>query len=699
MVKTVSRRAFIKALSVSAGLSLIPGGLASLALAMPSNMAVEAIRKSLAGDFMTGGDLAKRSGDAAAVKFVELLYLRDHGPEAGYARIMAFLNAAPHWPLSDTLMKRAEQALYENHEPVAVVATHFEDREPVTPFGALALSRTAFAKGDAAEGKTWLRQAWVDPTVDAALEAKITSEFGGKLSNEDHKARLWRLIYAQQAGAAQQQARKYLGADYQNAAKVAESLIQFNGGAERKFNELPAAMRNELAMLYVLARFYRKNEDFSKARIILASVPGDAAALGDASAWFEERRTIVRRSVGPLNAAHWKTAYAIAKNHAVASGDFAIEGEFLAGWVALRYLKQPDMALPHFLKLQKLAVTGTDKARALYWIGRTHQATGNGSLAKAAFLKASDYTTIYYGQLAREEIGQGKEPTEIEPGSSSNAAQARVEQDEVVRALRLMSQAGTKNQLNIFMWSLANRFDSIDDLNAVANIVQNIGGTSWALRLAKAAGLRGIDIDSWSYPIYGLPNWAQVGKPIEKSLVFALSRQESEFDPNAGSTVGAQGLMQLMPGTARIVARQYGIGFSAGRLHDAAYNVKLGAAHLADLVDSMSGSYVLTLVGYNAGPRRSREWVEAFGDPRAGQVDPVDWVECIPFNETRQYVQKVMQNLHVYRSRLAPETVRPLSADLKRGTPDNLNVASTRKLASADECHRPSLAGLAGTCP
>jgi soluble lytic murein transglycosylase len=199
-----------------------------------------------------------------------------------------------------------------------------------------------------------------------------------------------------------------------------------------------------------------------------------------------------------------------------------------------------------------------------------------------------------------------------------------------------------------------------------------------SLKLAKAASQLKVDIDSWSYPVRGLPEWKQIGKPVERALVFGLSRQESEFNPQAGSKVGAQGLMQLMPGTARIIARQYRIPYVQAKLKgDPAYNVKLGAAHLADLVEDFGGSYVLTLVAYNAGPRRAREWVEEFGDPRAAQVDPIDWVECIPFQETRQYVQKVLQNVHIYRSRLAPQTVRPMTADLKRGAPGTINVAST----------------------
>ncbi len=451
-------------------------------------------------------------------------------------------------------------------------------------------------------------------------------------------------------------------------------------------------------MQYVLARHYRRTERFDKARAILASVPADPSAMGNPEAWFEERRTAVRRSVGPLQHENWKMAYIIAKNHGLQSGDFAIEGEFLAGWVALRYLGNPQMALPHFIKVQKLADTGTERARAAYWIGRSQKALGNVAPARASFHTASKHSTVYYGQLAREEIGLGKMPEEISPAGSSDAAKAHIEQDEVVRAFRLMSRAGGKPKLGMFMASLSKRFDTDDELNAVASVMQEEGGTPTSLRFAKSAAQQGHDLDTWAYPIMGLPNWAQIGKPVEKSLVFALSRQESEFDPNAGSSVGAQGLMQLMPGTARLVAKQYNIGFSAGKLRDADYNVKLGAAHLADLVDDLNGSYVLTFVAYNAGPKRARDWLSYFGDPRGGQVDPVDWVECIPFNETRQYVQKVMQNLHVYRSRLAPNTVRPMSADLKRGTPDDVNVASTAAVSPAGDCKGNSVKSLIATC-
>ncbi len=683
MNKFVSRRRFLQSISGFAVAGLAPSTFVQLAQAMPSDLAADSVRKALAGDFAAAGNLAKQSGDQAAIKFVELLYLRDHGPEAGYARIMAFFDAAPNWPLTETLLKRAEKALYDNKELAPIIAAHFQNRNALTAYGLLVQARQSYVQGDVSQGKEKLRAAWGDPQVDAALEQKIRDEFSGKLTNDDHKYRFSRLIYAQEANAAIRQARNYLSGEFQKAAGVAQGLINFRSGADKQYAALPSTMRSQLALQYVLARYYRKFGDFDKARGILVSVPADAATMGDAAAWFEERRTTVRRSIGPLQSAHWKAAYQIARNHGLASGDLAVDGEFLAGWVALRYLSKPEQALVHFLKLQKLAQNGTDRARASYWIGRTHKAGENVAAARLAFQAAATQSTLYYGQLAREELGRGRIVENVSGGTSTAAAKSRVEQDEVVRALRIVSKVGAKTQLPIFMMALATRFQMRDDLNAVAEIVQDAGGTTMALRFAKAASMKGHDIEAWAYPIYGLPSWAALGKPVEKALVFALSRQESEFDPNAGSSVGAQGLMQLMPGTARIIARQYHVGYSAARLKEASYNVQLGSAHLADLVGNLNGSYILTLVAYNAGPRRAQEWVAYYGDPRGGQVDPVDWVESIPFNETRQYVQKVMQNLHVYRSRLAPSTVAPMTADLKRGTPQNVSVASTSPATSA----------------
>jgi soluble lytic murein transglycosylase len=692
----LSRRLVLKGLLSASALAVVP--FVSPALAGPSGLAVQAIQLAVRGDFQGGGQLAAQSGDQAAIKLVELLYLKDHGAQAGYSRIAAFLEAAPKWPLTETMLKRAEQALYEDAQDTRTALAFFSGKRPATPQGMLALARALYAAGDSTQARVWLREAWNNIDIDASLEKRVLAEFGNQLSQADHKSRMWKLVYAQEGNGAIRNSKRLSG-EYQAAANVAQLLLRGAAGADNRYGGLPASMRNESAMKLVLARFYRRQEKFDSARNIIMSVQGSSGVAANAEAWWGERRIIARRSVGPNHQAHWAAAYKMSAGHGVESGDSAIEGEFIAGWVALRYLGKPDVAMRHFTNLKNLAATRTDSARADYWLGRTRAAMGDKAGARGAYQAAAQHSTVFYGQLSREQLGQGNIPEPINGGAASPAAQAHVEQDEVMRAFRLMSKAGTKNQLNIFLWSLANRFKTADELNAVAAIVQNVAGTSWSLRLAKGASQRGVDIDSWAYPVRGLPNWAQIGKPVEKSLVFALSRQESEFDPNAGSSVGAQGLMQLMPGTAKLIARQYRLPYAVSKLKaDPAYNVKLGAAHLADLVSDNNGSYVLTLVGYNAGPRRAREWVAEYGDPRGGQVDAVDWVECIPFEETRQYVQKVLQNVHVYRSRLAPETVRPMTADLKRGSPAELATASTTPIVVPASCGGKSLLSLLTSC-
>ncbi len=669
----------------------------AIAAKQATSPAVHAIELALKGEFSDAGPLAQRSGDEAAIKLVELLYLRDHWDDAGYGRIMNFLNAAPKWPLSETLMKRAEQSLYKNRESADRVLAHFAKRQPVSTEGRLALARANIASGNTQAARDLVKKVWNDPAVDAAFEKSVVSEFGSLLGADDHKRRMWRMVYAQESSAAIRNSKR-LGGDYQSAAKVAQELLRNVAGADKKYAKLPAAMREQLGMKYAMVRYLRKLERYSKARAILATIPNEAASVGDADAWWVERRIVARHSVGIRHKDSAKAAYQIAKNHGLDTGASAVEGEFLAGWIALRSLDDPDAALRHFSKLEEIAPSRTEKSRAQYWIGRTLSDLGNKAKARAAYEAAAEHSTIYYGQLAREQIGLGKIPKEIKSGQPSAAAKASVEGDEVVRAFDLMVKARATSSLGMFVWPLASRFNSVDEMNAVAALIKQKGGTTMALRLAKAAGQRNIDIDDWAYPAKALPSWKQMGKSVEASLVYGLSRQESEFDPRAGSKAGAQGLMQIMPGTAKLISRQYRIPYEPAKLMgDPAYNVKLGAAHLGDLIAEYNGSYVLTLVAYNAGPRRVREWVAEYGDPRGGKVDPIDWVESIPFQETRQYVQKVLQNTHVYRARLAPGTMRAMTADLRRGGPKEINLAANDS-KGAEKCAGGSIGALIASC-
>jgi soluble lytic murein transglycosylase len=689
---------FIAALATTA--LAMPVGPASVApvFAAPqvSSKAVAAASAAFKGRYSEAGTLAEQSGDPAAVKLVELIYLRDNWKNAGYARIMKFIGNARQWPLTETLLKRAEYSLFFDNASAQTILNHFADRKPLTPEGQFALARARLASGDEKAARSIVSRVWTNEVFDQATESRAASEFASLLSTGDRKGRLWLLVYKQETNAAIR-AAKSLPREYQAAARAAQALIRGTGGAEKAYTTLPAAMRQQLAMQYALARHYRKTDRETKASQILVKIPSTHAEIGDAEAWWVERRLVARMLLKHGKLASAKTAYQLARSHGYAKGEYLVEGEFLAGWIALRFLNDDATALKHFQKLADGAVTRTDKARAGYWLGRTQSAMGNAEAAKAAYREAAKVPTVFYGQLAREKLGLASERIKITGGQPSAGAKAKVENDEVIRAFRMVSRAGRDRDLNLFLWSIAQRFDSTDEMSAAASIASELGGPSVAVKLAKLSGQRGIDIDYWGYPTKALPAWKQIGKPVERALVYGLSRQESEFDPKAGSSAGARGLMQLMPGTAKIIARQYKLGYGPEKLTDPAYNVKLGAAHLGDLISDFNGSYVLTLAGYNAGPRRSREWVQAFGDPRGGKVDPVDWIEMIPFTETRGYVQKVMQNVHVYRSRLAPDTMRAMTADLERGAPGSIKVANTSEAGSSG-CSGNSIAELITGC-
>lgn len=673
-------------LAVVTGVGALPG---SGANAHPHSapkflgVATYAVEMAFTGDFIRGASLASRSGDGAAMKLVELLYLRDRPNEAGYQRIMAFLDAAPNWPLAEGLIKRAERSLYVNDEPAELVLGHFKRHQPRTAQGSLAYARALLAEGDKRAALKYVQNAYYNPGIPSELEKQIVTEFGTLLSEEDYRQRMWRLIYAHESEAAVRTSKR-LPEGYQKAAIVAQQLLRLKAGADKQYEKLPLALRAEVGLKYALARFHRKNEDYDKARAILASVPGSASVMGDPEVWWTERRIVARQSVGKSYRDATQVGYKIASSHGLSNGENAAEGEFLAGWIALRYLNHPAAGLRHFKRLSEIAESATEKARAGYWIGRSLDALGQPGKAKAFYRDASRYSTVYYGQLAREKIGLGSIPEIISTGIASAFARTVVEKDEVVRAFRMVAELGHKNELPMFLEALASRFRSVDEMNAVARLVWVEGGSYMAVRLAKAAAAKHVYIDAWNYPDRVLPVWKEIGKPVESSLIYALARQESEFDPNAGSQAGAQGLMQIIPRTGKLVTKQYGLAYQDGILiSDPTFNVMLGAAHLGDLISNHRGSYVLALVSYNAGPRRSRDWIAEYGDLRTGETDPVDWIESIPFPETRQYVQKVLQNLHIYRARLASTTAQPMTVDLARGsTLERISVFASERARS-----------------
>lgn len=365
-----------------------------------------------------------------------------------------------------------------------------------------------------------------------------------------------------------------------------------------------------------------------------------------------------------LDAGKPKAAYAVAALPFSLSEANKIDAAFFAGWIALRFLNDADKAAAHFAEAAPHATLPISVARVAYWRGRAAEAQKDDASAKTFFNKAAEHSTTYYGQLARVRLGMPDVAVRPLPEPSATARRDLAQMSSA-RAVRLLINAGETDLVLPFLSTLAARLDE-HHLAALAELVEEAQDARATLILGKAAAHRGKPFDVPAFPTFGIPGADD--SAIEEPMIYAITRQESAFDGKAVSHAGARGLMQLMPATAQATARAAGLPYDLTRLtSDPAYNARLGANHLGELVERWSGSYVLAIASYNAGPGNVRKWIAAYGDPRSPQVDAIDWVERIPFSETRNYVQRVLENLQVYRQRLKNETALLIEQDLHRG--------------------------------
>ncbi|HHN67145.1 MAG TPA: lytic transglycosylase domain-containing protein [Thermopetrobacter sp.] len=657
-----SIRAFI-----TASIALLTVSFMAPSASALSSTGVQAVRAALKTQFDGAARLARQSGDQAAMTLVEWLTLMRRNKDVSAQRLLNFAERYPMWPLAATIRAWGERNLMQSRD-VAAIRRYYAQRRPASLYGRVALATALKAEGKRDEAARLIRAAWVSPALPGAAGTFILRHHRELLSRAAHEERLWRLITDQKTAAAARHARR-LSAAHVRAAEAARALIRRRANGPRLFRALPAAMRNQPALRYAYARYWRRKVMPLKALSILERAPGRARQL-DPERWWTEKRLVARQLLARNYRRHWPRAYRLAASHGFSGKSRqGYRGASLAGFIALRKLGRARAAHRHFLNAAKHARSRTQKSRAWYWVGRAREKLGDMAGARRAYAEAARTPTLYYALLAREKLGRGTHPLPIPAKRPSTAARAAVNGSLIGRAVRYLRAAGGKDRLRAFVWPLALTFKGErDKLAAAAALMWDAGGPAMAVRLAKAAGSIGVDIDNYGYPLRALPGYRHRGPALERAVLLGLIRQESEFDPKAGSRVGAQGLMQLMPGTARRVARRIGVGYHHGWLTARpSYNLMLGHHYLANLVQRFGGSYILAFAGYNAGPLNARKWLSRYGDFRSGEVDPIDWVEMIPFTETRTYVQKVMQNVHIYRARLGRKSI-PISRDLYRGT-------------------------------
>jgi soluble lytic murein transglycosylase len=577
------------------------------------------------------------------------------------AEITSFAARRPDWPSVELMRRRAEQALSDlNLSPNDEIAA-YGNSAPISDKGIKSLTRALIAAGRPKNASELIGAWWASAPLSPAEDKAVIAEFGKVLTRSQHKARWDMLMYKDRVTQAAALS-PYLPDGYAALAAARTAVLRGAADAGRKLDAVPKALRADPVYPFTVAEWHRRNDRPEDAAKVIMGVDARATALrGDE--WWVERR-IVSRDLVEKNSL--RLAYKLVANQAGGSEATLQEAYFHAGWYALRFLKDSNAALRHFNDLAGVSQKPISRARADYWMARAHEAAGRTEEARKAYGRAAANEFTFYGQLSRVKLGLTNVGLPPVP-KPTEADRASFASNDLARVLVLLLQTGRSSDANLLYLELAKVLPSGGQIAMLAGFAESQGDHRLALQIGKLAADRKLGAERLAFPLEAIPESARHQTQVETAMVYGIARQESAFDPRAKSSAGALGLLQLMPGTAAHTAKGLGVKFSQDRLtSDPAYNATLGAAHLRELLDEFGGSYILTFAAYNAGKNRVREWVQRFGDPRNPNVDPIDWIESIPYGETRNYVQRVMENIQVYRERLDGSRLA-IVQDLRRG--------------------------------
>ncbi|MBR9842882.1 MAG: lytic transglycosylase domain-containing protein [Rhodobacteraceae bacterium] len=582
-----------------------------------------------------------------------------HRLRAGEGRpseVLTFLSRHPDWPGLPYLRKQSEEA-FEGANPGQIEAL-FAYGPPQTPEGVLLMARTLEAKNRHDEAKALVVAAWKEMAIGPRSHAQFLDRYG-RLLRPHHAARMDHVLW-QGWESNTDRMMPLVSDDWKRLARARIGLRQQVNGVDDLIAAIPTKLQGDPGLAY--ERFLwraRKNRDASAIELLLAQSKADN--LGRASEWAGRRRALAREK---MREGAYGTAYNIAATHGLSPSDgYAYSDcEWIAGYVALRFLNKPGVALQHFVRFEQSVETPISLGRAGYWMGRAYEAMGDKPAAQRAYAGGGAHQTSFYGLLAAEKAGLPPSADlrgdEVFPKWQS----AAFTQSSVHKAARLLLEAGNLTLAERFWVHLAETQDR-DTLGQMGTMAQELGAPHVAVMLGKQMVRRGIVLPG---PYYALHPLVNSRLPVPPEMALAIARRESEFDPSVVSGAGARGLMQVMPGTARQVAAAIGQPYSHAWLtSDPDYNVTLGTSYLAGLAREFDGNVILVSAGYNAGPSRPERWMKERGDPRRRGVDMIDWIEHIPFSETRNYVMRVAESLPVYRARLGRDPLPiPFSKEL-----------------------------------
>ena len=613
-----------------------------------------ALAAAHAGDWSRANAAAAAAKDPLPAKMLHWMDYASPGAPGNFTDISDFIEENPRWPRQRALLAHAEEALAGESDQTA--AHWFKRHPPVSAAGRVRAAEAMLNSGDLAQGAAALRATWIEADFNATDEKSFLAKHGDAIRPQADERRLDRLLWDGRSEAARRMLTR-VPADWRLLAQARLALASGSSGAETAAAKVPAQLRSDPGLVYAELRWRREKDMTDAAVQLLLAHPGDPVRP---ELWAAERQVIARRVLAAGDA---KLAYKIVEQHGAIDGNAYADTEFLLGYIALRYMKDPALAFDDFSRILTRAGSPYAKARAGYWGGRAAEAQAKAALAQKWYAAGAEHMSTFYGQLAAHQLGDNAPPRPTPEPRPDAAEQARFNTDELVRADRAFFVLADRAESKIFLLNLAEHAKTPTEFAMLADLAEKNGRIDLAIAVAKRAIAAGTPLMIHGYPVTALP----AGGNVEHALIYAIVRQESAFEVDAVSRAGARGMMQLMPATAAFVAAKTSLPMSLDRLtEDGVYNITLGRAYLEHLLDDFGGSYALAIAAYNGGPGRVRQWLADYGDPRGGKIDMVDWIEIIPVAETRNYVQRVLENLQVYRGQDGRNSAFSLVSDLAR---------------------------------
>jgi soluble lytic murein transglycosylase len=619
------------------------------------SLAKKAVAEMKKSDWINALKTANKAKDKSIYNFIQWRHLLTKGNKASFYEYLNFINSNPNYPRIGRIKYLAEHKLSNEKITPGKIIDWFGDEEPLSGYGKMILGESYILTGQIEQGKKLIKEGWITAELSKTDLRFFRKKFKKHLNVDDYIKRADYLAWENKYWDLKRMLR-YLPKDYELLYNARQLLMSKSYGVDQAIKNVPDRFKNDAGLNFDRLKWRRKRGRIDSSAEILLNVKNTKDYLVKPDKWWDERE-IISRSL--LYEKKYELAYKIASNHALIEGSDYAAAEWMSGWIALSFLDDPLLSKDHFQNFYNNVSYPISTSRGAYWLARSYKALGDKENSKKWFEEAAKYLTTYYGQLAFLELNPNENFELSKDMEVDKKYREKFYSKELVKITYLLDELNEDKYTKFILRHLAN--ENIENGSEIlaSELSTNIGRFDFAIQIAKIASYEKRFHNKFNYPIISTPKNINGRKIPESAFILSIIRQESEFDLSANSHAGAKGLMQLMPYTAKLVAKQAKLPYVKSKLTtDPEYNINLGSHYIAGLILDYDGAYPYAIAAYNAGPNRVKYWKKINKDPQKKQIDYVDWIELIKFRETRNYVQRVLENYNVYRYILEQRPVK-----------------------------------------